>query len=82
MTCRRILAADIWFVAVDTNESLVLIDRRQFFADVLSQSVFVVTLGARGDRDVRFQAAQGRRFCDVDVTRGALQHVVLLFAST
>ena len=53
MTGRRIEAADVRRVAIGADERAVLVDCRQFFADVLSQALFVMTLGARSDRHVR-----------------------------
>jgi hypothetical protein len=81
MTRRWIETANFRFVTVDAHERPVLIDCRQLLAHVLTQSVFVVTLGARRDGYIRFQTAQRRGFGDVDVTRGALENVVRFLAS-
>ena len=68
-------------MTVNADECFVLIDRRQFLTHVLAQAVFVMTLGARGDWNIRFQATETRRLGDIDVASRALRNVDLLFST-
>ena len=63
-------------MAIDANEGAILVDREQFFTDVLSQTILVVTFGARRDWNVGFQTPQRRGFRDVDMARRTLRDVL------
>lgn len=58
------------------DEITILVDRFQLFTYVLTQAVFVVTLGAGGDGHIRLQAAQRRGFGNVDMAGSAFRHVL------
>jgi hypothetical protein len=69
-------------MTIPAREVSILIDRHEFFIQILSRASFVVTLGTRSDRHVRFQAAQRRGFRDVDVTGRTFRDVLFLLAAT
>jgi len=77
----RIQAADTGLVAIDADERAILIDGQQLFAQILPQAVFVMTLGARRNRHVRFQTSKRRGFRDVDVASRAFCNVLFLLAA-
>ena len=77
MARRWIEGTDVRLVAVDANESSILVDRQQLFTEILSQTIFVMTLGARRDRNVRFQTSERRGFRDVDMASRTLRDVLL-----
>ena len=81
MTYRRIEGSNIWFVAINANECAILIDRNQLFTQILSQTILVMTFGARRDGYVRLQAAEGRGFCDMDMAGRALRDVLFLLTT-
>ena len=58
------------------DEITILVDRFQLFTYVLTQAVFVVTLGAGGDGHIRLQAAQRRGSGNVDMAGSAFRHVL------
>ena len=64
-------------MTIRADEITMLGYRFQLFTYVLSQAVLIVTLCAGGNRHIRFQAAQCRRFCNVDVAGGAFRQVLL-----
>ncbi len=76
MTVRRITSPNVGRVAVSANELTILVQRLQLFTNILSQTVFVVALGARSDRNVWLQPAQRAGFRDVDMTSGAFSDVL------
>ncbi len=82
MTRRRIEIADVRCVTVHTRKVPILIDRNELLAQILSQTVFVMAFGARGDRHIGFQATQRRGFRDVDVARRTLPDVLFLLTPT
>ena len=82
MAGRRIETTDVRRVTVDTREVSVFIDRDKLGIQILSESILVVTLSATCDRDVGLQSSKRCSFGDVDMTRGALCDVLLLFTTT
>jgi hypothetical protein len=68
-------------MAIDANEGAILVDRQQLFTEILSQTVFVVTFGARRDRNVGFQTTQRLGFRDVDMARRTLGDVLFLLTA-
>ena len=77
MTSGWITPAYIRSVAIVAGKVAVLIDGYQLLAHILTQAVFVVALAARCYWHVGFQAAQGCRFSNVDMTGSALGDVLL-----
>src|ERR1043165_1078831 len=58
VTRGRIETADLFGMTIPTREAAILIDRIQLFVQILSGSVFVMTLSARRNRHVRLQPTQ------------------------
>jgi hypothetical protein len=77
MAAGRIASTNIRSVTIDANEPGVLINRLQFLRNVQTQSIFVMTFGARSNRHVRLETAQAGRLGNVDMTGGALGNVLL-----
>ena len=82
VTRRRIETSNLFSVTIHTCEAAILINRHQLFTQILPQPIFVMTLCARGDRHIGFQASQRCGFCDVDMARRALRNVLLLLTTT
>ena len=68
-------------MAIDANEGAILVDRQQLFTEILSQTVFVVTFGARRDGNVRLQASERCWFRDVNMARRTLCDVLFLLSA-
>lgn len=81
MTGRWIEFADVRCVTVDAREASILVDREELFAQVLSQTIFVMTLGTGSDRHIRFQPTQRRGLRDIDMARRAFRDVLFLLAA-
>jgi len=82
MTGRWIQLSYVRSVTVSTGKTLIFIDCQQLFADILAETLFVVTFRASSYWDIRFQTTQGSCLSDVYVARRAFRHMVLLFAPT
>lgn len=82
MTGGRIEIPDVRRVTIDAREVSILIERHQFFAQILSEPILVMTLGTRRDRHIRLQPTQRRGLRDVDVTRRTFRDVLFLLATT
>src|SRR6185369_3865105 len=64
-------------MTIAAYELTIFVDRFQLFAYIKAQAVLVMTLGAGGDRHIRFQTAQRRRFRNIDMAGSAFRHVLL-----
>jgi len=63
-------------MTVEAREVPIFIDRRELLVQILPDALFVMTLGTRRDRHIRFQSTQRGRFGDVDVTGRTLADVL------
>ena len=68
-------------MAILADEVSILIDRQQLLVHILSRADFVVTLSARRNRNIGFEASQRRGFRDVDVARRTLLDVILFLTA-
>lgn len=67
----RVEASDVGRVTVNAYELPVFVDGLQLFRNVKPLTVFVMALGASGNRHIWFQTSQRRRLGDVNVADGA-----------